>query len=151
MGLRLGRALLLTIAGSLLGLAWNQFSGHGFALTSNVYVQPDDELIEAPAAQARAEHGALFLDARDTAFYGMGHIPGALNLPEEDFDAAFARLEPVLRARFEIIVYCSGFGCEASHIVARKLKQRGVPAMVLNEGWPAWTAAGYPVKTGPQP
>jgi rhodanese-related sulfurtransferase len=151
MELRAGRALLITIAGSLLGLAWNQFSGHGFALTSNVYVQPGDELIEAPAAKLRSERGALFLDARAGAFYEMGHIPGALNLPEEDFDAAFARLEPTLRARFEIIVYCAGFGCEASHIVARKLKERGIPAVVLNEGWPAWTDAGYPTRTGKQP
>jgi rhodanese-related sulfurtransferase len=151
MGPRPGRALVIAIAGSLLGLAWNRFSGHGFALGSNVYVQPGDELVEAPAAKARLERGALFLDARESAFYEMGHVPGALNLPEEDFDAAFARLEPLLRERFDVIVYCSGFGCEASHIVARKLRARGVPAAVLNEGWPAWTDAGYPVKAGAPP
>ena len=42
----------------------------------------------------------------------------------------------------------AGYGCEASHLVARKLKERGIPAVVLNEGWPAWTDAGYPIKEG---
>ena len=41
-----------------------------------------------------------------------------------------------------------GFGCEASHIVARKLKERGIPAAILHEGWPAWQDAHYPVREG---
>jgi len=35
--------------------------------------------------------------------------------------------------------------------VARKLKERGIPAVVLSEGWPAWTEAGYPTKEGAKP
>ncbi len=145
------RALLIVALASLLGLAWNRFSGHGFALDSNVYVQPGDELVEAPEAKRRHESGALFVDAREQEYFEMGHVPGAVCLPEPEFDAAFARLESLLRSHFDIVVYCAGFGCEASHVVARKLKQRGVPAAVLHEGWPAWTDAGYPVSTGAQP
>ena len=145
------RAAVIALAGSLLGLLWNALSGHGFALSSNVYVQPGDQVVEAPAARKLWERGALFLDAREQVYYEMGHVPGALSLPEDDFEAAFERLEPTLRARFDVVVYCSGFGCEASHIVARKLKQRGVPAAVLHEGWPAWTGEGYPVRQGAQP
>ena len=70
---------------------------------------------------------------------------------EEDFDRAFATIEPRLRESLDVIVYCAGFGCEASHIVARKLKDRGIPAAILHEGWPAWQDAGYPVKPGRQP
>jgi rhodanese-related sulfurtransferase len=145
------RALLLTFVASLLGLAWNRFSGHGFALGANAYVRPGDEVVEAAEAKRRHETGALFLDAREQPYYEMGHVPGALCLPEPEFDAAFARLEPMLRGRFDVIVYCAGFGCEASHVVARKLKARGVPATVLHEGWPAWEDAGYPVAKGPRP
>lgn len=151
MALRMHRALILVATGSLAGLAWNQFSGHGFALTSHAYVQPGDELLEITAAKAFWDRGALFLDARESLFYNLGHVPGALSLPEPDFEAAFARLEPVLRARLEIVVYCSGFGCEASHLVARRLEAHGVPAAILHEGWPAWTGAGYPVKAGTEP
>jgi len=81
----------------------------------------------------------------------MSHVPGALPLPEDDFDRAFASIEDRLRSHFDIIVYCSGYGCEASHIVARKLAGQRIRAAVLHEGWPAWTDAGYPVKEGPQP
>ena len=149
--LRPWRLLVIVAAGAVLGLAWNQLSGHGFALAGNVYVKPGDEVVEPPAARERQARGALLLDARGTMFYEFGHIPGALSLPEEDFEAAFARLEPQLRRSLDVIVYCSGFGCEASHIVARKLKEKGVPAAVLNEGFPAWQEAGYPVKQGRQP
>ena len=62
-----------------------------------------------------------------------------------EFDRAFTALEPRLRASFDVVVYCSGFGCEASHLVARRLKERGIPAVVLSEGWPAWQEAGYPM------
>jgi rhodanese-related sulfurtransferase len=149
--LRLWRLVAIVALGSTLGLAWNAVSGHGFALSSNVYVRAGEEEVQAADAKARLEKGALMLDARPVWSYELGHIPGALPLPEEEFDKHFALLEPQLRASLDVIVYCSGFGCEASHLVARKLKQRGIPAAVLHEGWPAWTEAGYPTRTGAQP
>jgi len=153
MSFRFWRVLTIVAAGLGLGAAWNSWSGRGLALGSNAFVRPGDdmELVQVPAAKARLEKGALFLDARAIAFYEMGHIPGALSLPEEDFDGSFAKLEDTLRRRFDIVVYCSGYGCEASHIVARKLRDRGVEAAILHEGWPAWTDAGHPVKEGKEP
>ena len=139
---RLGVILL---AAAALGLAWNALSGRGLALGRNAYLREGDETIEVAEARARLDKGALFLDARPVAFYEMSHIPRALPLPEDDFQRAFARIEPRLRSSFDVVVYCSGFGCEASHLVARRLKERGIPAIVLAEGWPAWTDAGYPV------
>jgi rhodanese-related sulfurtransferase len=145
------RAALIVVTGSLLGLAWNAWSGRGFDLRANALVKPGDEVVSAAEARARLDKGALFLDARPRAFYEMEHIPGALALPEDDFDASFQKIEPQLRSSLDVIVYCSGYGCEASHIVARKLKERGVPAAILHEGWPAWIDAGYPRKEGAQP
>jgi rhodanese-related sulfurtransferase len=151
MNFRAGRIAALLGLGIALGLAWNTLSGRGFALTANVLVKPGDELIEVAEAKARLDKGALFLDARPEAFHRMAHIPGALSLPEEEFEAAFSRLEPRLRSSLDVIVYCAGFGCEASHIVARKLKERQIPAVVLDEGWPAWEEAHYPTRSGPEP
>jgi rhodanese-related sulfurtransferase len=147
------RLLAIVTAGLGLGLAWNAWSGRGLALGSNAFVRPGEGLVEIEAADAKArlEKGALFLDARGIDYYRMGHVPGALPLPEDDFDRAFATLEDTLRRRFDIVVYCSGYGCEASHIVARKLRERGIEVAILLEGWPAWTDAGYPVKEGDAP
>jgi ArsR family transcriptional regulator len=151
--MRFWRMIAIVIVGIGLGLGWNAASGRGFALSRNAFLRPGDQLVEIPAAEAkqRLEQGALVLDARGWEFYKMGHIPGALNLPEEDFDRAFAKLEPRLRGSYDIVVYCAGYGCEASHIVTRKLKERGVHAVILNEGWPAWEDAGYPTREGEQP
>jgi len=145
------RIVILVVAAAVLGLGWNAASGRGLALGRNAYVREGDEVIPVTEARARLDKGALFLDARPVAFYEMSHIPGALPLPEDDFDRAFAKLEPRLRSSLDVVVYCSGFGCEASHIVARKLKEKGIPAAVLADGWPAWTDAKYPTKEGPQP
>ncbi len=151
MVLRVIRAALLVTIGVALGLAWNSLSGRGFALTRNVLIREGDQVVDVAEAKARLDKGALFLDARPEDFYKMEHVPGSLPLPEEDFDKAFARLEPRLRGSLDVVVYCAGFGCEASHIVARKLKERGIPAAILHDGWPAWQDAHYPVRAGSEP
>jgi rhodanese-related sulfurtransferase len=151
MGFRLWRVGAILAAGAALGLGFNAFSGRGFALDRSVFIQAGDESIEAAEAKARLDRGALFLDARPVDFYNMSHIPSALPLPEPEFDKYFEKLEPKLRATFNIVIYCAGYGCEASHVVARKLREKGIHAAILNEGWPAWTDAGYPTKTGAEP
>jgi ArsR family transcriptional regulator len=153
MRLRTWRIAAILAAGFLFGLGWNAWSGRGIDLQANAFIAPGETVEEIPAGEARKrlDRGALFLDARPIAFYEMGHVPGALPLPEDDFEAAFARIESKLRSSFDIVVYCSGYGCEASHNVTRELRQRGVAAVILNEGWPAWTDAGYPVRDGQQP
>jgi len=149
--MRLWRSGLIVAAGVAAGFLWNSFSGRGFVLGQSVFVQAGDEVIQAPEAKVRLERGALFLDARPIDFYKMSHIPGALPLPEPTFDESFAGVESRLRGHFNLVVYCAGYGCEASHIVARKLRDKGIHAAILDEGWPAWTDAGYPVKTGSEP
>jgi len=151
MDLRLWRIGVIVGAGAALGLAWNAFSGRGFALDKSVFVQAGDEVIDAAEAKARLDRGAVFLDARPADFFEMSHVPGALPLPEPDFDRAFAGLEPRLHRHFNLVVYCAGYGCEASHIVARKLREKGIHVAILGEGWPAWSDAGYPVETGGRP
>lgn len=151
--MRVWRMAAIVFTGIGLGLGWNAASGRGFALGRNAFLLPGDQLVEIPVAEAkqRLERGALVLDARGWEFYKMGHIPGSLNLPMEDFENAFRKLEPKLRSGFDNIVYCAGYGCEASHIVVRQLKEKGVHAVILNEGWPAWQDAGYPTREGETP
>jgi len=150
-GLRIWRMAAIVALGGVLGLGWNAFSGQGFALSSNVYVKPGDELVEVAEAKTRIDKGALVFDARPVWAYEGAHIPGSLPLPEDEFDKYYALHEARLRGSLDVIIYCSGFGCEASHIVSRKLKEKGVPAAVLHEGWPAWKEAGYPTKAGKEP
>jgi rhodanese-related sulfurtransferase len=148
---RLLRMTLITALGATTGLLWNSMNGKGFDLSRSVLVQAGDELVQAPEARARLDAGALFLDARPRDFWRMNRIPGALPLPEDDFDAALAEVEPELQKTTNIVVYCSGYGCEASHIVARRLRERGYPAVILDEGLPAWEDEGYALDTEARP
>ena len=145
MFMRVMRAAVVTGVGAACGLVWNAASGRGFDLGRSVFVQSGDELVTAAEARARLDAGALFLDARPRDFWRMSRIPGAVALPEDEFESAFAEVEPLLRRTSNVVVYCSGFGCESSHVVARKLRERGFPAVILDEGLPAWEDAGYPV------
>jgi len=144
------RFILILVAGAAVGLLWNAASGRGFALGRSVLVQAGDEIVEVADAKALLDRGALFLDARPLDFWRVSRIPGALPLPEEDFDRAFAAIEPRLRRASGIVVYCSGFGCESSHVVARRLRERGLLAAILNEGIPAWLDAGLPMDSEPR-
>lgn len=143
------RIAVILSAGALPGLAWNAAAPHGLALTGHAFVTPGDVIVRAAEAKALLERGAVFLDARPRMFWELSRIPGALALPEDDFEASFTALEPRLRASLDVVVYCSGFGCEASHIVARQLRGRGVPAAVLEDGLPAWQDAGYALDESP--
>ena len=153
MTFRAWRVLVLVALGAGLGLAWNAFSGRGLALNRNAFLKEGDRLEEIPPAEGRRrlDKGFLFLDARARLSYDYTHIPGALPLPLDDFDRAFASLEPRLRSTFDIVVYCASSACDASHETARMLKQRGIHVAILQGGWQDWTDAGYPVKAGPQP
>jgi len=144
------RFILILVTGAAAGLLWNASSGRGFALGGSVLVQAGDELVEVADAKALLDRGALFLDARPRDFWQVSRLPGALPLPEEDFDRAFAEIEEQLRRAGGIVVYCSGFGCESSHIVARKLRERGFIAAILDEGIPAWLDAGLPMDSEPR-
>lgn len=142
---------MIVMAGLACGLAWNAWSGRGIALGANAFLREGAEEIPVAEARERFDRGVLFLDARPVANYDMSHIPGAVPLPEDDFDSHFAKVEGRLRSSFDAVVYCAGYGCEASHLVADRLKARGIHVAILNEGWPAWIDAGYPVKEGAEP
>jgi rhodanese-related sulfurtransferase len=145
------RMALISVVGATCGFAWNSLSGKGFDVSRSVFTQDGDQLVSAADAKDWLEKGALFLDARPRDFWRMSRIPGALSLPEEEFDQAFPGLEPRLRQNLSLIVYCSGYGCESSHIVARQLRARGYPAVILDEGLPAWQDEGYALDTEARP
>ena len=145
------RFVAILALGAGAGLAWNALSGRGFTLTRSVLAQAGDQLVKAQEAKVLLGKGALFLDARPRDFWRMSRIPGSLALPEDDFDKSFPPLEPALRRARAVVVYCSGYGCEASLVVARKLRERGIDAAVLDEGLPAWEDAKLPLDRTPKP
>ncbi len=133
------------------------FGGNLFAnadpLTCNVneakLVKP--VMIHTPEAKILYQSTArpLFIDVRMASDFARGHIPGAVNIPIEDFAARSARLP---RSK-TIVLYESGAGvgedaCAFSRAAARILLARGFsPARVkvYQSGLLAWQRAGLPV------
>ena len=90
-----------------------------------------------------AEEEVIWVDARSKADFDVGHIPGAVLLNEDDWDALFVGLLDAWNGGSKIIVYCSGGGCQASHWVAVRLRDElGFDDVwVLHHGWDAWKEA----------
>ena len=105
------------------------------------------EILEFKAVlRAWKDSAALFVDAREPAFYEEGHIPRAINLPRERILQARTIRELESKAR-PLIVYCSGDDCEDSKIVAKGLLVMGHEKVSVYEGgWEEWSASGSPVE-----
>jgi rhodanese-related sulfurtransferase len=82
------------------------------------------------------------VDARPKARkYDVGHIPGAISLPDSQFDKQAAELLPVDRAA-EVFFYCDGLACKLSNDSAMKAIKMGYTNVkVVPEGYPAWVKA----------
>lgn len=111
--------------------------------------------IDFAAARWLQTHGALVLDARRTAAYESGHLPGARSLPvwEDGLDAKVADLEAFAAdLRDPVVIYCAGGGCEDSHLLAQKLFLAGFRNLrIYAGGYPDWAAKGAPVRAGNTP
>lgn len=106
------------------------------------------EIVSAESLASNTQT-ALILDARPRLLYEIGHIPGALSLPREDFEPAFLTLRDVLEAhrRRLLIVYCSDSTCKDSRLVADALYTLGFGNIaIFPEGFEKWEAQGRPTE-----
>jgi ArsR family transcriptional regulator len=94
---------------------------------------------------ARLNDGtATLLDVRPEDEYGLGHLPGAVNIDLEDLEA---RLTELPRDK-PVVAYCRGSYCVLSYHAVQLLRSRGFDARRLEDGFPEWKAGGRPVEAG---
>jgi rhodanese-related sulfurtransferase len=95
------------------------------------------------------EGTALFADARDAASFKQGHIKGAWNVSPAELGRSFDEIRVLVQAGLVVIVYCDGAACPLGPELAQRLRQRGIPSvLVMTDGWRQWRNAGYPVEGG---
>jgi rhodanese-related sulfurtransferase len=89
----------------------------------------------------------VVIDALPAAPYNRRHLPGALNLVEEDADAKAAEIVPDTSAT--IVTYSTNSACVRGPGLAERLEQLGYTDVRLyHDGIEDWVAAGLPVETG---
>ena len=89
---------------------------------------------------------ALFLDARSSEAYDLGHIQSAVSLPAATkMDALPDQQLEKLSSFSMLIVYCDDSDAAASTALSRDLIAINLPARVLQGGWPLWLKNGLPV------
>ncbi len=80
----------------------------------------------------------VLIDSRPERTVEKGGIPGAINIPDNKFDAAKL---PADKAK-QLIFFCGGLACDLSDKSAHKAKQAGYKNVrVYVEGYPGWAAA----------
>jgi len=60
------------------------------------------------ALKAFETHSAVFIDARNPENYDHAHIPGALNVPPEQFEVNAEPFMNQIPPDMEVILYCDG-------------------------------------------
>ena len=110
-----------------------------------VYFQARDGLepVAANELLARLRKGdVVILDVRPEDEYGLGHLPGALNIPLRLLAQRIAGLPH----KQEIVAYCRGPYCVLSFEAVAELRARGFNVRRLEQGFPEWKAAGLPIE-----
>lgn len=89
----------------------------------------------------------IILDARPEIFHRLGHVPGAISLPREEFETSYNKQRFLLEKDKSqpIAVYCSSSSCEDSQMVADALIELAYThVFVFKGGWNDWTGAHLP-------
>jgi rhodanese-related sulfurtransferase len=85
----------------------------------------------------------MIIDSRPAARkYDIGHIPGAVNIPDTQFDELAPKMLPPDKSML-LIFYCEGPECTLSHKGAFKAEKLGYTNIVVyTEGYPEWSKKG---------
>ena len=153
-------AIIILVA-AVVALGVNSFRAQGLPL-----IEPDGQVIQENAANSdnaivireismkRAialyrSGKALFADARGGNEFNSGHIKGALNLPEGQFDRWIGAFLEKTDPGVTIITYCEGYYCPLAKDLGLKLVMAGFENVYyLPDGWGNWNKFRMQVETG---
>lgn len=98
---------------------------------------PNPDTVMLPEVVTHFDQGtAFFIDARKPEQYALGHIRGAVNLPNSDLMGYVDGVMEFVPPDELVIVYCGGGDCEASHDVKEFLQAYGFNRIkIYTNGW----------------
>lgn len=110
------------------------------------YLDTKDNLepVLAEDLLARVRSGEVtVLDVRPQDEFAAGHLSGAINIPLNELEAHLSSFSPDQ----EVVAYCRGPYCVLSYDAVARLREYGIQARRLKDGYPEWKIAGLPVET----
>lgn len=113
----------------------------------NTYLTVKDDLEPLPAEELLErvrDDLVTVLDVRPPEEYAAGHVPGAVNIPLKDLEEHLDELNP----EHEIIAYCRGPHCILAFDAVAKIRDKGMRARRLEDGYPEWELTGLPTEKG---
>ena len=98
---------------------------------------PRDELIN------RIKEGSVVvLDVRPPEEFTSGHVPGAVNVPLNGLEDYLQKLDTTQ----EVIAYCRGPHCILAFDAVAMLREKGLEARRMEDGFPEWKISGMPIE-----
>ncbi len=156
-------ATVIVFCAGCLAFGFNALREHSLPLTvTTKAVDPSTAAINASgmsnaigelsieeAVRLFEEGKAQFVDARSEADYRAGHIKGAVNIPDVNFENHIGSFLEKTAAETVLITYCEGDACTLSKSLAEKLALAGFEKVFhLKNGWGQWRERGLPIAGG---
>lgn len=134
---------VVTLLDTLRGVAERHIAEVDRLVSTYLTVKDSLEPVPAKDLLERAREGLVtVLDVRPPEEYAAGHLPGAVNVPL----AKLERRLDELAGDKEVVAYCRGPYCVMAFEAVARLRQRGLKARRLQDGFPEWMQAGHPVE-----
>ncbi len=105
------------------------------------------EQLERLDARADGTPAPVVVDTRGAMAYRIGHVPGSLNIRDDQLEDMFAQGIPFSRTRPLVFVCPVG---EVSRRFAARARRAGYDASSLDGGIVAWRDAGKPLEGSPR-
>jgi rhodanese-related sulfurtransferase len=89
-------------------------------------------------AELAGKGAVLWVDAREESLFKEQHVPGAINLNQNNWERELAKLFEQFAPGQTVVVYCSA-ACQESERIATRIRELGIePVLVLDGGFEAW-------------
>ncbi|RKZ58453.1 MAG: ArsR family transcriptional regulator [Gammaproteobacteria bacterium] len=115
----------------------------------NTYLTVKDDLEPIPRSELldRVRDGLVtVLDVRPVEEYAAGHVPGAVNIPLQELEERLEELTNQQGENREVVAYCRGPHCVLAFDAVARLRDKGIKARRLEDGYPEWQVAGLPIE-----
>ncbi|MFH1743089.1 MAG: rhodanese-like domain-containing protein [bacterium] len=138
--------LILLFLGGIIGVLANALSESPIP-----WIRPPQDVDKNRWKQVSVEEvadliengSALFIDAREPKEFILGHIPGAINIPAQEFSKYYQQYADWLPVDLPLVVYCQGDPCDESREALANLQAFGHKNLVLFPGgWLEWKLVG---------